>query len=125
MKTKTFPFAEISKIDNSIAEIIAYDGVEIDVGNISLLHKWKRENLNAPCGILVNKVNRYSYTFEAQMKLGDLKEIKAIAVVSYQKLTEISTKLLKNAPTKNKLNLEIFDNRNQALKWLKAELAGL
>jgi len=123
MKTKTFPFAEISKIDNSIAEIIACDGVEIDVDNVSQLYNWKRENLNAPFGILVNKINSYSYTFEAQMKLGDLEEIKAVAVISYQKLTEISTRLLKTAPTKQKLNLEIFDDRNQALKWLKAELA--
>ncbi len=122
MKIHKLPFAKLIKLNDSMMEVIVNEGVEMDIRMVNQYHRWLLENLESPFGILVNKINQYTYTFEAQINLADLPEIKAMAVVSYSNISEQATKTLKKIPRKTEWNLQIFDNREDALSWLEKEI---
>jgi len=85
-------------------------------------HKFLLSHLVSPFSLLINKINSYTYNFDAQMNLATLKEINAMAVVVYTRASKISTEYLKSSvPRKTDWNLEIYSNRDEALNWLKSE----
>jgi len=45
-------------------------------------HAFLLAHLVSPFSLLINKINSYSYNFDAQINLATLKEIKAMAVVA-------------------------------------------
>ena len=111
-------FAKIIVLRDDIAEVMIDDGVEMDIGMVKQYHDFLLTHLRAPFSLLVNKVNAYTYAFEAQEKLATLKEINAMAVVAYNRVTRITTETLASFPRDVQWNLEIFSNREDALSWL-------
>ena len=122
MEQHELPFAKLNKLHDSLVETIVHEGVEMTPRMVDQYHKWLLTNLTPPFGILVNKINQYTYTFEAQLQLADLPEIKAMAVISYSTITELSTKTMEKMPRKNKWNMKMFRKREDALLWLEDEL---
>ncbi|MCJ8318375.1 MAG: hypothetical protein MJK12_01995 [Colwellia sp.] len=89
-------------------------------------HEFLLSHLVAPFSLLINKVNTYTYDFDAQVNLANLKEINAMAVVAYTRPTEIATEYLKSTvPHKIDWNLKIYSNRDEALNWLQLEQGSL
>jgi len=87
-------------------------------------HEFLLSHLVSPFSLLINKVNTYTYDFDAQINLATLKEIHVMAVVAYTRTTKISTEyLLTSVPREKDWNLRIFSNRDEALNWLKMEQA--
>jgi hypothetical protein len=85
-------------------------------------HEFLLSYLVSPFSLLINKVNTYSYDFDAQVNLATLKEINAMAVVAYTRTTKTSTEYLQSlVPRKIDWNLRIFSNRDEALIWLRSE----
>jgi hypothetical protein len=84
-------------------------------------HQWLRTHLSHPCLVLVNRVNRYSYTFEAQQLIGTIPEIKAIAFVTYSWVSELTTEALKAVPRSRPWNARSFHDREAALRWLASQ----
>ena len=82
------------------------------------MHFLKLKNLKAPFAILVNKIHSYTYSFEAQMHLLNLEQLKALGVVSYTQVSEMSTKMLHSMPRAFEWNLKIFKDRDKAYDWL-------
>ena len=115
-------FGQMIKLQENLVEVIVNTDVEFNMIMIAEYHDWLLENLVAPFGILINKKNVYSYTFEAQMNIANLPEIKAMAVVAYSKSTEESTNVLIDMPRKSKWNIRIFEDHDIALNWLQLEL---
>lgn len=115
------PFANIIILREDIAEVIINEGVEMDMGMVGQYHDFLLSHLRPPFSLLVNKVNSYTYDFHAQENLATLKEITAMAVVAYKRITEISTKSLASFPRNVEWNLEIFSNRDDAFSWLVLE----
>ena len=122
-ETYRLSFGQIIKLQDNLAEIIVDSDVEFNMAMIAEYHSWLLDHLNAPFALLVNKKNPYTYTFDAQMNIANLPEIKAMAVVAYSKVTEESTNVLIDMPRKSKWNIRIFDERDLAMNWLQAELA--
>jgi hypothetical protein len=122
MNLYELPFAKIIILREDIAEVIVNDGVEMDTKMVDEYHEFLLSHLNPPFSLLINKINSYSYDFEAQMQLATLKEINAMAVVSYRRTTDISTEMLtNNVPRDTEWNLQIFQDREKALAWLFSE----
>lgn len=117
----TLSFAEIKILREDIAEVLVREGVEMDSCMVDQYHDFLLTHLRAPFSLLVNKVHAYSYTPLAQQKLATLKEIHAMAVVSYRQVTKFSTETLLSFPRENPWNLKIFSNRDEALAWLMSE----
>lgn len=125
MDLHELPFAKIIILRDDIAEVMINDGVKMDIAMVEQYHDFLLSHLRAPFSILVNKINSYTYDFDAQEKLATLKEINAMAVVAYNPVTEITTEILASYPRNVKWNLRIFSNRDDALTWLlsKQELS--
>lgn len=115
------PFAKIIILQDNIAEVMINEGVEMDVIMVEQYHDFLLSHLRSPFSLLVNKVNSYTYNFQAQMKLAALKEIKAMAVVAYNRVTKLSTESLASYPRSEEWNLKVFSNRDDALAWLLLE----
>jgi len=89
---------------------------------VNQYHDFLLSHLISPFSLLINKLNTYTYDFEAQMNLATLKEINAMAVVAYSRSTTISTEYLKSSvPRDIDWNLKIFSNREEALNWVRLE----
>lgn len=121
MDLHVLPFAKIIILRDDIAEVMIDDGVIMDLSMVEQYHDFLLSHLRAPFSLLVNKVNAYTYDFGAQEKLATLKEIKAMAVVAYNRITKIATENLASFPRDVKWNLRIFPDREEALAWLLSE----
>jgi len=119
------PFAKIIILYDDIAEVMIADGIEMDEQMVDQYHDFLLSHLHPPFSLLINKINSYSYNFPAQIKLATLKEINAMAVVAYNRITEISTETLASYPRSEEWNFKIFSNRDEALDWLFSERKNL
>ena len=122
MNVHELSFSKIILLSESIAEVIINEGVELDEKMVEQYHEFLLSHLIAPFSLLINKVNSYSYNFGAQINLATLKEINAMAVVTYNRPAEVATHNLAIAvPRPVEWNLKVFSNRDKALDWLKIE----
>lgn len=121
MKLHELPYAKIIVLQDDIAEVIIDDGVIVDEAMVEHYHGFLLSHLNAPFSLLVNKINSYTYDFNAQMKLATLVEINAMAVIAYNRITKNTTELLASYPRSKEWNLKVFSNRDEALNWLILE----
>jgi len=114
-------FAKIIVLQDDIAEVIINDGVVMNAAMVQQYHEFLRSILTAPFSLLINKINSYTYDFDAQIELATIAEINAMAVIAYSRITELTTESLASYPRSKKWNLQIFMNRNDALAWLLLE----
>ena len=121
MDTHQLDFAKINIIRDDIAEVIINDGVEMNADMVDQYHAFLLSHLKPPFSLLINKLNSYTYDFEAQQSLGTLKEINAMAVVVYNQISKVSTSNLASFPRSTQWNLHIFYNTDDALNWLYLE----
>ena len=122
MNVYELPFSTIILLSDSIAEVIINEGVELDEKMVDQYHEFLLSHLITPFSLLINKVNSYSYNFGAQVNLATLKEINAMAVVTYNRAAEIATNnLATSVPRDVEWNLKVFSNRENALTWLQIE----
>lgn len=115
------PFAKIIILRDDIAEVIVNEGVQMTVGMVDQYHAFLLSHLQHPFSLLINKVNAYSYDFDAQEKLATLAEIRAMAVIVYNRVSRIATETLASFPRAVKWNLKIFSSRAEALEWLETQ----
>lgn len=114
-------FAKIIVLRDDVAEVMINDGVEMDVEMVKQYHDFLLSHLQPPFSLLINKINSYTYDFQAQLQLATIKEINAMAVVSYSRATKITTETLASYPRDETWNIKIFSDRNEALDWLLEE----
>ena len=118
MSINRLPFADIILLRDDIAECIIHEGIEMDVRMVVQYHDFLIENLTSPFSLLINKLNSYTYTFEAQKKLGSIPHINAMAVVTYRNSSKISTESLNRIPRAIPWNMKSFSERDSAVEWL-------
>jgi len=114
-------YAKIIVLQDDIAEVIINDAVVMNAVMVEQYHEFLRSILTSPFSLLINKINAYTYDFDAQLELATIAEINAMAVVAYNRITELTTESLASYPRSKKWNLQIFMNRNDALAWLLLE----
>ena len=112
------PYAEIIILHDNIAEVMINEDVKMDLEMAEHYHEFLLSHLRPPFLLLINKINSYTYDFDAQLKLATLKEINAMAVVAYDRITRITTETLASYPRSEKWNLKVFSNRDEAMNWL-------
>ena len=118
MDLHELPYAKIIILQDNIAEVMINDEVKMDLEMVEHYHEFLLSHLRPPFSLLINKINSYTYDFDAQLKLATLKEINAMAVVAYDRITRITTETLASYPRSEKWNLKVFSNRDEALNWL-------
>ncbi|GAA4236553.1 hypothetical protein GCM10022291_21150 [Postechiella marina] len=122
MKSCRLSFGEIVLISDSLAEIIVDEGIVMDEVKIDEYHDFLLTHLKPPFGLLVNKKYSYTYTFEAQKSIIGLKELIAIAVVAKTSGSVMSTETVININDNDNIDIEIFQDRENALVWLQKRI---
>ncbi len=115
-------FAKLIIIRDDVAELIVNEAIEVDLSMIEEYHNLLLSIFNSSFSVLVNKINSYSYTFEAQRQIPALKLIHATDVLTYNNMTEVTTtELTKMSSQGKKWNMKMFSDRDKAIAWLITE----
>ncbi len=123
---KRLSFAYVNKIEENIAEVIIDNNVIITLEMIEEYDRYLTENFTGNFGLLINRINHYSYTFEAKLTIGSVKGLCAMAVVYYNRMSKESTLSIMNARVNDNFNLKLFSGlelgKQSGVDWLKNEL---
>ena len=122
MKVFILPFGKINLINSHIAELIVNDGVTMGLSEVQAYQNLLRSHLQPPFSVLINKENAYSYTFEAQLEMGKLKDIVCRAVVVYNQNAEMATEIIIDLNKDKNWNIRLFRDRQSALDWLHIDV---
>lgn len=122
MKICNLSFGKIVILNKNLAEVIVDEGIVMDETMVNEYHDFLLNTLEAPFFLIINKKHSYSYTFPAQKKIANLKEIKAMAVIVHTSGGLMSTETLVNVNGNYKWNIRLFQEREQALTWLGKEM---
>nr|WP_321237315.1 hypothetical protein [uncultured Psychroserpens sp.] len=119
MKVFILPFGKIKILKSNIAEVIINDGVVIDSEMVTTYRNLLQSHLETPFSLLINKEHGYSYTFDAQVAMGEFSNVIAFrAVVVYSQSAEMATQIVMDINKHNNWNIKIFRERQEALDWL-------
>jgi len=120
-------FADINIISDSISEVIIDEGIEVSIEMIEEHDNFLTCIFKGDYGVLINKINDYSYSAEAQFIMGSSENIIAIAAVNYNEQGRKSSKAISNKRIIDQLNIRTFAGLElgwqDAFAWLKQELA--
>jgi len=119
-------FALINKVNDHIAEIIIDKDIVLTIEKTEELEIFLCAFFNSDFGLLMNKINHYSYTLEAQLSLCSREQMKAIATVFYNEKGSKTTQDIVRLRANDKLNVKEFSGlelgRQHALLWLESAL---
>jgi len=122
MEMHQISFARIYILRNDLAEIIADDGVDINIAMVDEVHTSLLSLLDDSFSLLINKTHAYSTQLDALIKFGTLGAIDKIAVFAPNKLAKMSADFSATIPSSSELNIEVFTDRDDALAWLKHQI---
>lgn len=123
MQEYRLSFGVIRLLNDRIAEVVVDEGIEMTLENVAEYHEFLIEYLPENAGLLVNKVNSYTYNFEAQQHLFLLEKIIAHAVVVHSVSSRLATEsMVQIQRSRQGMNLQLFDRFDAALQWLCEEL---
>lgn len=120
MKEYKLSFGTIIILEDDLAEVIIDEGVVMNEVMVDLYHDFLLSYLKAPFSLIINKKNSYSYTFEAQKVIANLKEIHAMAVIVGTNGAIMSTKTLIQINDSSDWNIKLFRTRPEALEWIES-----
>jgi len=119
-------FCTINKLTDNIAEVIISNDVEVSLEMVEEHDEFLCSIFKGNFGVLVNKINTYSYTVEATLSMGSIAQMKAIASVNYNAQGNNSSQDIENRRGTDKLNWRQFSGLElgwqQAYDWLTKEL---
>jgi uncharacterized protein with ParB-like and HNH nuclease domain len=119
-------FGYFNLLANNIVEVIVDEHTEMTLEMIEECHQFIDAHIFDDFGMLINRINNYTYTYEAQLTIASYEGLKAIAFVYYnQESKEISEKLNEKRFA-DRWNYRCFSGLDigwqQALTWLQQEL---
>jgi hypothetical protein len=120
MQVHQLSFAQIHMLDNGVVETIVNNDVEI---SRAMLEEWaaflRTHAPSAPL-MLITKQHPYSYSFAAQLKVGELDFVRAVAVVNASRLSNIASQsVLAVLPFGPPWPVQFFSERESAIAWLE------
>jgi len=119
-------FCSLTRLPGGIVEVEPNEGIEIDLPMAEELDRTMLAMMGDRFSILVNKVNSYSVTFDAQLVIGTLDAVEATAVVVYDSFGEMATQQIKvMTEEEGEKKINIFFDKAQAISWLEEKMAAL
>lgn len=119
-------FGAIRKLSDDIAEVIVDNDVVMTLEMVEEYESFLQAHFPRPFGLLINRINNYSYTYEAQLSIGSLENIKALAVVNYHPSAQLSTQRIATIRTVDNWNIKQFSGLmlgyQKAKTWLEHQL---
>lgn len=123
LKQYQFDFCTVQQRDDNILLFEFKDGIEVDADMAAELTRAADENMTGPFGILSNRINSYSLSFEAMAALAQYDNMVALAIVVHDAksyaLVEAQNYLISALKSKP---IKIFMDTDAAISWLHATL---
>ena len=123
MNNNRLSFCFIANIADNITEVKIDEDIVIDEPMVDEYHNWLDQNHNDEFGVLVNKTNHYTYTFEAQLKLGRIEKMQAAAILVKDHSSEVAAQALLGIKKRRQIPNNTFYNRQEAVEWLQDQLS--
>lgn len=108
-------FGTFREIEPGIMEIIANEGIELDLKHIEQIEEGLLEKYSGAYALLINRVHSYSHTLESMQKVAKLRNLAALAIIVYSDLAEHAAKIHRLYQN----NVQVFDDKDEAIDWLK------
>ena len=121
MHEVTLPFGRVIGHNEHLAEIIINEGVELTSDILEQLHETLLHECPAELKLLFNNRHSFSYSFAAQRQLADLPNVKKVAILVYNLVSERATEGLLTVRRIHPWNARIFREREPALSWLEQQ----
>ena len=119
-------FGYFKIIDDNILEVVADEGIEMTLEMIEECHQFVDSHFKDDFCMLVNRVNNYTYSFEAKLSIASYEYLKAIAFVYYSSDSKSVTEELYQLRAFDEWNFRAFSGLElgwqQAFEWLQQEL---
>jgi hypothetical protein len=113
-------FCTIAVVSENTAEVVIHEGVEVSESMVDQCLDVLRASLQVPFCLLVNECHSHSYDFHAQMALGRIDEVLAVALVSDKPLMDMAACSLMRLPRPTRWPMAVFSSRDDALALLNA-----
>mgnify|MGYP000008783740 CR=1 FL=1 len=119
-------FGHFNILSENILEVVADEGVEMTLEMIEECHQFVEQHFTDDFGMLVNRVNNYTYSFEAKLSIASYEHLKAIAFVYYSPDCKEVAEELYQIRSLDEWNFRVFSGLElgwqQAYTWLQQEL---
>ena len=119
-------FGYFTLLAENIVEVCIDDGIELSLEMIEECDQFFKAHIFGDFGMLINRINEYSYSYEAQLSVGSYQGLKAIAFVYYTEECKSLVEKLNLTRASDNWNSQIFSGLElgwqHALGWLKEEL---
>ena len=119
MKLEDLEFGDFQEIEPQIVEVIIHAGVVLDGDKIQRIEEGLLGKYSNRYALLVNRINHYSHTHESMMRVARLRNLGGIAILVYEdfaKQVAVIHELYQR-------NVGVFDDRGEAIIWLRNSLA--
>jgi hypothetical protein len=111
---------------NNIVEVTADEGIEVTLEMVEESVEFIDQHVKGNFALLINRINNYSYSYEAQLSIASHENLKGVAFVCYSAESEATTKKLQSNRSFDQWDYPIFSGLElgwqQAQKWLENEL---
>ena len=119
-------FGYITLLSENIAEVVVNQGVIMTLEEVDEYDYFLKCHFNGSFVLLINKINQYTYTFEAQLTIASLSGIKAMAIITYNQESDHITSKLANTRKNDNWNIKKFSGLElgfqSGITWLEQEL---
>lgn len=119
-------FAYFNMLAEDIVEVVIDDGIEVSLEMVEECHQFIDTHISGDFGMLINRVNNYSYTFEAKLSIASFENLKAIAFVYFNMESKKNSEKIFELRKSDKWNYRLFSGLelgwHQAYDWLQQEI---
>ena len=126
MQTHQLSFAKINCLNEYIAEVIVDQSVEITLEMSEEYDKVLTLLFPTNFALLINKINDYRFAYEAKLTMASHSNLKAIAVITYNKKDKQAVEATAVIRKRDGWNLMVFDGlnlgRQTGINWLENQL---
>ncbi len=119
IKNYRLPVMNVLHYSNNIAELIADADITVSRDDAQQMLDLIGSLEPKVQGVLANRQNSYSFSFEAQLIFREYRGVKALAILTYSRLAYIAAKLHHAKYYK----MRTFMQREEALHWLSEVIA--
>ncbi len=114
---------------NNVIEVTADEGVEMTLEMVEECHEFVNNNVEGDFALLINRINNYTYTYEAKLSVASYEGLKALAFVCYSEKSRLVTKKLQASRSFDQWKYPVFSGLElgwqQAYHWLESELLAI
>ncbi len=119
-------FGYFTLLAENIVEVVIDDGIELSLEMVEECDQFFKAHIFGEFGMLINRINEYSYSYEARLSIGSYEGLKVLAFVYYTDECKNMFEQLIATRAYDQWNSQIFSGLElgwqQALGWLEQEL---